>query len=78
MSTILIRLVDMSIVEIPSRLAGLIPIGAIVINPRVTRIVTSQRDNNNSTGIPGYMNISAGGPDPFGLKKPILSSNKKY
>lgn len=67
MTTIYIRLVDMSIMALPIALINFLPPGAVIIQNR----------DDNKMGIPGHMDIGAGGPDPFGLKKPIASSNKK-
>ena len=73
MSNIYVRLPDMTITEVPYELKTLIPLNATIIDINVLK---GQR-NNSDNSIPGYADISPKGKDPFGLKKPISSSNKK-
>lgn len=69
MSYIQVRLPDLSIVLVPVELSTLIPNGSIIVTKKNTRQTSS---------LPGYADVSPKGKDPFGLKKPIPSSNKKY
>ena len=64
MSTIKIQLDNLSVVEIPLQLLPLIEVKYKIVN-------------NSDTFIPAYLNSEPAGKDPFGLSKPIKSSNKK-
>ena len=67
MSTIFIQLQDLTIVEIHS--------GFNIINPRINNIRIESQNNHTPTS---YRHMSTSSPDPFGLKPPIPSGNKKY
>lgn len=78
MSIHFIRLPDMSIVKVPTGHLSKIPKGIYVIDPRITSIITEHKRNNKSTDILHYTDIIKFDFDPFGIKKPIPSSNRKY
>ena len=69
MSTIYIRLSDNSIIEVPYSSELITQIQGVAINPKITKIRESNKVN--------FIVQSDNTPDPFGLKKPIYSSNKK-
>jgi len=66
MSYIQVRLLDLSIILVPLELISLIPNGSVILTKQTSK-----------GSLPGYADVSPKGKDPFGLKKPIPSSNKK-
>jgi len=77
MSYITVRLEDMSIVQIPSGTFHMIPANSIVLGKQLNYVYLEEKKKQN-LGLYGYANVSSKDKDPYGLKKPIASSNKKY
>ena len=76
MSYIVVRLEDSSIIQIPSGVFNMIPHNATVLNKQINNLLLIEKKEKSC--LPYNTDVSFRDQDPFGLKKPIASSNKKY